>query len=95
MDPSVDSADAAAALLDGTFYEITIATVDQPKLLSRLSDAMVGCLLGGGGGRRLRGGMRQGLDASSSSSIGGSSDSAVGTRPAPCLARSARPQPPA
>lgn len=26
---------------DSTFYEITIATVDQPKLLSRLSDAMV------------------------------------------------------
>eukprot|EP00775_Hariotina_reticulata_P007213 gene7213-7427_t len=25
---------------DSTFYEITIATVDQPKLLSRLSDAM-------------------------------------------------------
>lgn len=29
--------------LDSTFYEITIATVDQPKLLSRLSDAMVSC----------------------------------------------------
>jgi hypothetical protein len=26
---------------DSTFYEVTIATVDQPKLLSRLSDAMV------------------------------------------------------
>lgn len=27
--------------MESTFYEITIATVDQPKLLSRLSDAMV------------------------------------------------------
>ncbi|KAI8470540.1 MAG: kinase-like domain-containing protein [Monoraphidium minutum] len=33
------SSDAAVAP-DSTFYEITIATVDQPKLLSRLSDAM-------------------------------------------------------
>jgi hypothetical protein len=31
----------ALAVPDSTFYEITIATVDQPKLLSRLSDAMV------------------------------------------------------
>ncbi|KIY96202.1 Serine/threonine-protein kinase HT1 [Monoraphidium neglectum] len=30
----------ALAVPDSTFYEITIATVDQPKLLSRLSDAM-------------------------------------------------------
>ncbi len=43
-DSSHDGGDAAAAaaLSDSTFYEITIATVDQPKLLSRLSDAMVG-----------------------------------------------------
>lgn len=34
-------AETAAAAADSTFYEITIATVDQPKLLSRLSDAMV------------------------------------------------------
>lgn len=26
------------------FYEITIASADQPKLLSRLSEALVGCL---------------------------------------------------
>jgi hypothetical protein len=38
--------DNAAAAADSTFYEITIATVDQPKLLSRLSDAMVGLLQG-------------------------------------------------
>lgn len=31
----------SAATADSTFYEITVATVDQPKLLSRLSDAMV------------------------------------------------------
>ncbi len=31
---------------DSTFYEITIATVDQPKLLSRLSDAMVSMHMG-------------------------------------------------
>lgn len=31
-----------AVVSDSSFYEITIATVDQPKLLSRLSDAMVG-----------------------------------------------------
>jgi hypothetical protein len=37
-------ADSAAAAADSTFYEITIATVDQPKLLSRLSDAMVRAL---------------------------------------------------
>jgi hypothetical protein len=37
---------AAAAAADSTFYEITIATVDQPKLLSRLSDAMVGLVQG-------------------------------------------------
>lgn len=43
-DPSQDGAltdNSAAAAADSTFYEITIATVDQPKLLSRLSDAMV------------------------------------------------------
>jgi len=42
-DASTDGgADAAAAGgPESTFYEITIATVDQPKLLSRLSDAMV------------------------------------------------------
>lgn len=34
---------------DSTFYEITIATVDQPKLLSRLSDAMVGAGMAGWG----------------------------------------------
>lgn len=33
--------ESAAGAADSTFYEITIATVDQPKLLSRLSDAMV------------------------------------------------------
>ncbi|KAF8063034.1 STY17 [Scenedesmus sp. PABB004] len=32
--------DASNNSPDSTFYEITIATVDQPKLLSRLSDAM-------------------------------------------------------
>lgn len=44
-DTSQDGAllDSAAATADSTFYEITIATVDQPKLLSRLSDAMVSC----------------------------------------------------
>jgi len=41
LDSSHGAADAAAALADTSFYEITIATVDQPKLLSRLSDAMV------------------------------------------------------
>eukprot|EP00878_Enallax_costatus_P020965 GHUV01022181.1.p1 GENE.GHUV01022181.1~~GHUV01022181.1.p1 ORF type:complete len:482 (+),score=159.09 GHUV01022181.1:903-2348(+) len=30
----------SVATADSTFYEITVATVDQPKLLSRLSDAM-------------------------------------------------------
>lgn len=35
-----DNSNSAAAA-DSTFYEITVATVDQPKLLSRLSDAMV------------------------------------------------------
>ncbi len=38
------------------FYEITVATVDQPKLLSRLSDAMVG--KGRGRGGEGRGGER-------------------------------------
>lgn len=38
-DASNDGSQADAAA-DSTFYEITIATVDQPKLLSRLSDAM-------------------------------------------------------
>lgn len=36
-----DNSAAGAGAADSTFYEITIATVDQPKLLSRLSDAMV------------------------------------------------------
>jgi hypothetical protein len=49
-DASHDGSQVAAAdnnnnsnnnYFDSTFYEITIATVDQPKLLSRLSDAMV------------------------------------------------------
>ncbi|KAI8469236.1 MAG: kinase-like domain-containing protein [Monoraphidium minutum] len=46
QDASLASMDGAGGmggegpLPDSTFYEITIATVDQPKLLSRLSDAM-------------------------------------------------------
>lgn len=40
-DTSHDGALVDSAAADSTFYEITIATVDQPKLLSRLSDAMV------------------------------------------------------
>lgn len=39
-DTSHDGALVDSAAADSTFYEITIATVDQPKLLSRLSDAM-------------------------------------------------------
>jgi hypothetical protein len=42
-DNSTGAAAAAGTGADSTFYEITIATVDQPKLLSRLSDAMVSC----------------------------------------------------
>ena len=30
-----------SALTDTNFYEVTIASVDQPKLLSRLSEALV------------------------------------------------------
>jgi hypothetical protein len=43
VDTSHDGAlaDNTTSAPDSTFYEITIATVDQPKLLSRLSDAMV------------------------------------------------------
>lgn len=36
-----DNSSSGVAGADSTFYEITVATVDQPKLLSRLSDAMV------------------------------------------------------
>jgi hypothetical protein len=52
---STDGNDALAGAPDSTFYEITIATVDQPKLLSRLSDAMVGCTQAGSMQRALRG----------------------------------------
>ncbi|GBF88923.1 hypothetical protein Rsub_01422 [Raphidocelis subcapitata] len=37
---STDGGDPGTPAPDSMFYEITIATVDQPKLLSRLSDAM-------------------------------------------------------
>ena len=36
-------AEAADARPEAAFYEVTIASVDQPKLLSRLSEALVRC----------------------------------------------------
>lgn len=40
-----DRASLAAAAT--TFYEVTIASIDQPKLLSRLSESLVGIAAGG------------------------------------------------
>ncbi len=46
-DNAAESASDYSAVGDAHFYEVTIGSVDQPKLLSRLTDALVrpACIL--------------------------------------------------
>lgn len=49
-DNAAESASDYSGVGDAHFYEVTIGSVDQPKLLSRLTDALVSppwlCMLG-------------------------------------------------
>ncbi len=40
-----DAEEAVRSAEHAEFYEVTVASIDQPKLLSQLSDALVRCLV--------------------------------------------------